>query len=258
VINLSVQPYQAIFRSDLWAKSSAEERLDSLQMLENQAAEAESRESRRIMPTFYEDDSVMGCYSPNKPDEIQLNTKLLFPEYDETMDDSNYNAVNTVFHEGYHAYQNDAVDGLAEAQDEEECTKWQENREPGVYFNPQKGAPYEIYTSQPLERDAKSFANEQTDQLMTDIGEPSGPDTKFARYQKNQEYDQRMTEQYLMDAYAADSPESAISELDDEVHQRYEAVQAKSQDSEQENQQPDPAAPEEEQDRDQDNDRGYC
>ena len=90
----------------VWVTLGKQERVSVLQSLENHAADWAGRLSRTVTPQFIPSEQGthnFGYYDHyNHPDKLFLNEQDL-DNIDETLD--------TLFHEGQHAYQHDCVDG---------------------------------------------------------------------------------------------------------------------------------------------------
>lgn len=128
-------------------------KMRELQMLESNLAELEGRGVKDIEltdPSFFE--KVMtkltgamrqGYYDPTTQ-KIYINKQLLNSPEDIKK------VVNTVAHEGIHAYQDACIRGEAKHYNDAEVEEWRENWKPGNYLNANIYG-YELYRNQPLE-----------------------------------------------------------------------------------------------------------
>ena len=153
----------SVFATSKWAAASYSERLEALQGLENFFAEVQGRTPRSVKDKNL-DKGVMGRYIPRNPADILIDEKLVRD------DSSNFLAMDTIIHEGRHAYQDDCIMWL--------CTPipadipciggWRENM-------PGRGGKYFggglAYRYQPVEADAYRYASEQMDAYMSYFGE---------------------------------------------------------------------------------------
>lgn len=109
-----------LFHTSNWRKLSFEERLEALQMLENDYAKKQGRAPRIVEAEKMEGLEYMGYYNP-KQDLIKINEDHV------KRDDYNYCCVETVIHEGRHAYQIDVIQYGSSSEDQMEVQKWAEN-----------------------------------------------------------------------------------------------------------------------------------
>ena len=149
-----------------WKEMSVSERLNALAALEEEAAAI----SHRLPMTVRLEsmgDTTMGYQHEG---ELVLNEKLVqsddFDCYTQSM--------KTLLHEGRHAYQsfNLGLDKLGippVEQNQEYLNAWKVNLETLGYDDPEDfwwdGMGYERYYTQPIEVDARAFANEATRQM---------------------------------------------------------------------------------------------
>ena len=146
-----------------WTSLRINEKIDVLQSIEDEIAKRERRlpciVSADYMPST-EDSICLGKYRTLTKD-IVINSEQL--EVDSKYGNDYKVHVNTVLHEGRHAYQDQAVAGVIEHDDSVELEKWRDNITPGHYIeflqNP-KG-----YFNQPIESDARAYANKEFKQI---------------------------------------------------------------------------------------------
>ena len=184
------------FQPDKWAKLSADERLSLLQEAENRVAAEEHRLARTIVPQKMED--KRGYYSQEEPSKIYINEDLINTTY---LDKSQLSgeewpgytasiALETVYHEGRHAFQDDCVAGRPAVMDGKlradkllrdyanvdsktlELWKMQDL----IYFSKETigedlpDADYWIYF-QPVEDDAEDFAMKKLQEFAAQLGD---------------------------------------------------------------------------------------
>ena len=146
------------FSTQNWSNLFANDKLSLLQSLENQMADIQGRDARTIVP-FHNEDGILGVYSKDDPKHLYLNEDFFY-SYSSGIQ---YEAMNTVFHEGRHAYQDDCVNGKIHSNESnEKLNSWGRNFD--VYNDPQEVAFYE-YRFQPIEDDANNYANSMMESL---------------------------------------------------------------------------------------------
>jgi hypothetical protein len=182
----------SVFTTSNWANSSLIERLDALQNLENLFAGAQRRKSRSVSVTNL-DRGVMGQYSPRKQDVISISRELL------ENPTGNFEAMDTIIHEGRHAYQDDCIMWLCTPlpADTLSVSGWRENMpgRGGMYFS--KGFSYRY---QPVEADAYRYAGLQMDAYKGTFGD----DPNYIAYHINRELSDDMQEKKAADALGVD------------------------------------------------------
>ncbi|MDO4332036.1 MAG: glycohydrolase toxin TNT-related protein, partial [Eubacteriales bacterium] len=142
------------FRSENWSKMNADQRLAALQKLENITAGQEGRTARTVVPEKMENDSTYGYFNEtSSPNSLHINEKLL----NGNGANGGYDAIDTLWHEGRHAYQYDAYSGrllsTANPPDKDTQELWKANFDNDIYRN--SGTAYYY---QPIETDANRFA----------------------------------------------------------------------------------------------------
>lgn len=152
-----------------WTKLTVQERLIVLNSMENGIAKIEHRPAQRIKIEDM-DSKCMGyhCYTE---DIIAINTKYLVSANPL----SHRRVIETILHEGRHAYQHYNVDVKSIHESLSEVKEWEKN-----FYDPQwryysyKGQKiyipfdngetidvgYRLYANQPVEIDARNFASE--------------------------------------------------------------------------------------------------
>lgn len=144
---------------DRWNSLTVYEKLHVLQTVENAVAFREGRHACQVSGEFIpsSDDAVtLGYYSQTTRD-ITINTEQLAPQ---SKYGSNYKVhLDTILHEGRHAYQHQVVLGEIEHPDPQVVQSWADNMAPGHYITYERNP--RGYYSQPIERDARDFAREK-------------------------------------------------------------------------------------------------
>lgn len=136
-----------------WDSLSPNERLNVLQEAEDQIAEIEHREPCPILARELPENEF-GFYSPNAK-TITVNARYLndsdFNSYKETLD--------TLIHEGRHAYQdyNLTEREVHPRSGEVNNWKWNENE---IGYQNAEWFGFEAYAMQPVETDARAFAED--------------------------------------------------------------------------------------------------
>lgn len=145
---------------EAWSKLNEQQKLDTLQAVENEMAAREGRTPCTVKGSYIQSDSrgiTMGYYS-RADRTITINTEQLDPN---SKYGNNYTAhLDTVLHEGRHAYQHQAVLGEVKHDNDAELAAWKDNMKPGHYISYEKNP--RGYYAQPIERDARSFAQGAT------------------------------------------------------------------------------------------------
>lgn len=151
------------FCHEKWKNLSLEKKVESLQAVENEIARRCHRLPCEVKAVFMQpcrNGIQLGGYSPVSKD-IVLNADQLMPESE--YGDNYRNALDTVLHEGRHAYQDQAVSGCVYHENVRELQEWKANMEPGGYIafsqNPR------AYYQQPIEKDARAFAENMGRQI---------------------------------------------------------------------------------------------
>lgn len=143
-------------RFENWCQLDASERQQVLQQAENRIAEIEHRES---CPLNFEamDSSLYGFFSSETKD-ITINSLYVnsndFGDYREMLD--------TLIHEGRHAYQDYNIDIREVHSDASETKAWEHNFDHYVDGN----WDFQSYFNQPVEKDAREFAEAALDLFL--------------------------------------------------------------------------------------------
>jgi len=130
-------------KQDNWRDATEEERLQGLQQTENTMAEIQGRPPVEIVSEHL----PRGIYGFFDDNQIHINTEAL-----QSSDIAQ--AVDTIAHEGRHAYQVYAINNPRFHSNSTEVDSWRENRE--NYLNAEIYGQ-ELYQNQPVEADAWSY-----------------------------------------------------------------------------------------------------
>lgn len=114
----------------------------------------------QVFPFIFFDDSM----SDNTRGSYNHKFKMIYINSNRLSGNNSYGLMTTMIHEMRHAYQHAAVDNPEKFQvSEETISQWRENFKKGNYKSTDDGYTYEEYVSQPVEWDAKNFAQQYTD-----------------------------------------------------------------------------------------------
>ena len=140
------------FKSDNWNNASYQERMNAYQALEHHMAQAEGRPERQIVfsDVSARENGAVGYYDPNT-DKLYLDEGYI------NGSKNPFDGMDTVIHEGRHAYQSDCKNGFAspDAKIANNMQGIRDNQAYGNYYG--SGIKYFM---QPEEYDAHTFANE--------------------------------------------------------------------------------------------------
>lgn len=156
-------------RYENWSKLSLEERVEVLNLIEQKIAEIEHRPAVKV---YIEDMKANNLgYHSNTEHKIVLNAKYVGA----TNPNLHREVIDTIVHEGRHAYQHYNVDVKCIHESASEVKQWEKNfydPEWGYYsyrgqkiyipFNDGKthDVGFRLYANQPVEIDAKNFASD--------------------------------------------------------------------------------------------------
>jgi len=148
----------SLIRRGNWNDSTIKEKLDALQAIEDEMAHRQGRNRCLVKEQSLNTDDYLECgrYDFFQRKEIVINTAVLNQEDSET-------AVQTVLHEGYHAYQDQAANGLAVHDNEDQVALWRDNLDIRRYISYERNE--RTYSSQALESDANKYTDEAYRQL---------------------------------------------------------------------------------------------
>jgi len=133
-----------------WSKLSLQNKTAIMKSIENEVSHREGRPVCNI--SLFSEAPRNGMISAGKynpmSNDIELNTYHLNGDA--------VGCLNTVLHEGRHAYQNKAVKGEIYHHNQKELKAWRDNMKPGNYIDPEKNR--RAYYRQPIEADAREYA----------------------------------------------------------------------------------------------------
>jgi len=141
-----------------WESLDEPQRLEALQNVENQMAEIQGRPALPIQET----DLPANTFGQYDGENIQINGESIMDNHMPVND-----FVDTIIHEGRHAYQDYAIQNPGFEVDSEKVNQWAENFEPGNYLTPEEFGQ-ELYMNQPVEADAWSYASRITSAIYPD------------------------------------------------------------------------------------------
>lgn len=149
-----------------WRLLSDEQKTNVLQCVEDHMARESGRKHCPVETKWLmtgEDGIELGYYSPSEG-RICVNVSQFAPDsmYGGTSD----KLIETVLHEGRHAYQHQVVDGLVVHDDHAEVEAWTENLKDGNYISFEENP--RGYWNQSVEVDARQFASERLAQLKSE------------------------------------------------------------------------------------------
>lgn len=170
------EPSMDDFLTKNWNKLSENERLDALQYLENQIAVEEGRKPRQVFPDDRLGKGECGYYEESDSTHIYINRDYL----QSSKNGGQYDAMNTVIHEGRHAYQDDCVQGrITHNESPETIDKWKKNSDEDVYYpSGLNRREYLNYRYQPIEEDANNFAQSK----IEGFSDRFGSDRNYSKY----------------------------------------------------------------------------
>lgn len=131
-----------------WEGLSVQERLEALQTLECKLAEIQGRDPVAVTAAIIPGEN--GHYDPSTR-TITLNAECLAHS-------PRLNLIDTIAHEGRHAYQHFAVEHTGFHHNQNEVEAWRENMKPGNYDNGKRDGLL-AYRLQPIEADAWQYGH---------------------------------------------------------------------------------------------------
>lgn len=140
-------------KPEIWEGLGENERLSTLQNIENQMAGIQERDNVPVIADANLADNEFGGYNGS---EIRINQNHLMG--DQPADEM----VDTIVHEGRHAYQDYAVNNPGVIKDNEVVNQFEENMQPGNYLTANEYGQ-SAYKNQPIEADAFNYAGQIRD-----------------------------------------------------------------------------------------------
>ena len=165
-----------LFTEKQWTNMSEQRRLDALQEVECRMAARQGRKACRILLRYDMGPGSMGAFDGN---DIVLNASLLKASksrFGRKASAQVVAALDTVIHEGRHAFQRAAVTGKATQQ-----VAAQKRREWLVNMLSYAGTNgnFAMYAFQPIERDAREFAAREMSEIYRKIKKATGKSDRF-------------------------------------------------------------------------------
>ena len=141
-----------------WNKLSLQNKTAVMQSVENEVARREGRPSCNV--SLYSEPPQNGKLSAGwynrENNSIGMNSYHLNGKVDACL--------NTILHEGRHAYQERVVSGELPHHNQDELKSWRNNMKPGHYISPEQNR--RAYYRQPIEADAREYASITTSQIQ--------------------------------------------------------------------------------------------
>lgn len=163
------KPSMEDFRTENWDRLSERERLRSLQFYENSLAQEQGRNPREVVrKSDSQLGGAFGRYDIDSPEKIYLNQNFLSNKDNFNYDWNSYNAMNTVAHEGRHAYQDDCIKGITSPDtcgiSSNQLESWKMNNKSYADFD---NDPFYFseYRFQPMEDDAFQYGHNKLEGL---------------------------------------------------------------------------------------------
>jgi hypothetical protein len=164
--------YQEAFHPEYWKQMPLDKRVQLLQDLENDQAGKSGRSPYTVKPVAME--RLRQCGSA-KHDKRQIHVN----EAHIRNNNLEFIAIDTVLHEGRHAYQRDVVENRIKHLNSEQAQIWKENAD--VYVNNSEKM-FLVYYNQPLERDAQDYAYNELNKIAEKLEQQYGPIEPYRRY----------------------------------------------------------------------------
>lgn len=218
-----------LFSYQTWHHLDFNSKMAALQELENRVAKAYGNAPRRVVAQTMRTGYTYGGYS-HKDDVIQINRDLiesarLTCEKDglsisSIKNNANAELVDTIFHENYHAYQRDVIDGKIAHPDKREAAIWATNlkrdQNGNLVHYLSDGIEYRI---QSCERTAFREGESGTRRVFGMLEKEYGPDYGYSDYQRN--LANNSYEKQLAYAQACSGNPYFQEDLDEEMLQQY-------------------------------------
>lgn len=162
-------PSMEDFRTENWDTLSERERLRSLQFYENSLAQEQGRTPRKVArESDRQLGETFGRYDLDSSKKIYINQTFLSNKDNSDYDWNSYNAMNTVAHEGRHAYQDDCIKGIVSLDTCEissaQLESWKINNKSYARFD-NDPVYFSEYRFQPMEDDAFLYGHNKLESL---------------------------------------------------------------------------------------------
>jgi len=175
---------------DRWKKLNLAERVSALQSIENEMASRQGRKACNV--------KLVAMHTSNYSTELgkyNRETNEIYINQNAMINNSKYGNepdihLETILHEGRHAYQVQAVKGIVAHYNPAELDKWKDNLKEGSYIRFRENP--RAYYSQPVEKDAREFAQSMQKEITVE--------------QKNaiRDHNQKMAEKNIRDLLSED------------------------------------------------------
>ena len=221
--DLSNQGVNELYRSETWEGLNRDERLDALQELENRSAENLGNKpcEVRLEPMNgaqyggYQD----GVITVNE--NLVENGEFTVRYADGTTDsyapgDTNAQLMDTIHHENYHAYQDDAINGRLEHGNQAEVEQWRANWDNENYTRGNDP----LYRVQSLEKTAFEHGETQTKDAFDEIEANYGTDAGYQEYLES--ISENSYEKSLAEAKELYGDENIESSVNNQMMQNYQ------------------------------------
>lgn len=154
-----------------WNNLDENKKLEVLQSIENHIAFESGRIACLVEAKFLHtgtDGVVLGTYDPSSRriyiNSSQFDAESMYGKNSETL-------VTTCLHEGRHTYQHQVADGIVQHDNPAETEIWRENLKDGNYISYRENP--RAYYNQPVEVDARTFAESRYKELVRERAEIS-------------------------------------------------------------------------------------
>ena len=134
----------AELQPDVWDQLDSDQRLGVLQLVENNLAEVQGRPSVGITPI----ELPANAFGQFDGTQIQINQDHLTGNSIDVRE-----MIDTIVHEGRHAYQSYAIEHPGFHSDSDQVQSWADNFQPENYLTVEQYGQ-EMYQNQPIEADA--------------------------------------------------------------------------------------------------------
>lgn len=171
------------FTDENWERMDPEQRLATLQKMENLIAAEQGRAALQVVcfDPDEEKENVRGYYDG---EALHINARCLKPQerlIPGISGNRGMQALNTILHEGRHAWQDEAACGKIEGVDPKERALIRMNN----YFYCKSKDNQALYSCQPIELDARRFARERFEQMARKAFEAGHDDICIQRQLDN-------------------------------------------------------------------------
>jgi len=161
-VSYSYQDSLHLLNNSEWNKLSIQNKASIMQSIENEVARRHGRPACNVSLYIEAPDMQgrisCGAYIPEN-NSIEINAYHLGEK-------SSDRCLDTILHEGRHAYQQNAVNGNIDHHPSSELKSWQKNMKPGNYISPEQNI--KGYYRQPIEADAREYADITTRQIQAE------------------------------------------------------------------------------------------